>query len=357
MKYATANQRRTLGAGGERQAGISLVEFMVAMALGLLLIGAIGSTYLGNKGAFREARAVSVMQDNGRFALETLTRDIRLAGFSGCVGSASTTSMLTNQTAFLYKFSQGLQGYQGSTASTPTAVWSPVLDSAIGSGATTPLAGTDVLALRRAEGQSYGLNSLMATSSAAPQIDTALLTQEQFQQGQFVLLRDCTAGVIFQVTNTNAATSGQLQHVAGAGSPGNGTADLGRTFNVDAQVTRLVTASYFIAPSVAVPGRKSLWEQVDASAPIELALGVDDMQLLFGEDTDGDQTANRYVTADVVSNMANVVSVRVSLLVSSDDNIAQKSMAYTFNGTTYTPADRRLRSVFTTVVNLRNRTP
>ena len=336
-----------------RQAGISLIEFMVAMVIGLFLIAAVGATYLGNKGAFSEGRAVSVMQDNGRFALETLSRDIRLAGFSGCMGSGTVGNTLNNSGSFLYSFSQGVQGFHGSGSS-----WTPALDASIGAGV-APLAGTDVLTLRRAEGPSYGLSApYMALSTDAPHVDAALLAPDKLKQNHFVLVRDCTAAAVFQITNVDATTSGTLKHLAGAGSPGNASGDLGRVFGSDAQATRVVTASYFLAPSVAVPGRNSLWEQTDAQAPSEMALGVDNLQILFGEDTDGDLTANRYVTADQVSNMASVVSVRLSLLLSSDDNTAQSPEPYTFNGVgPVTPTDRRLRTVFTTVVSLRNRTP
>lgn len=335
-----------------RQDGISLVEFMVAMTVGLFLIAGVGATYLGNKGAFSEGRAVSVMQDNGRFSLETLSRDIRLAGFSGCMGAGNVSNKLNNSGNFLYNFGQALQGFHGSGST-----WSPSLDAAIGGGV-TPLAGTDVLTLRRAEGASYGLSApSMAASTDAPHVDASLLAPDKLQQNQFVLVGDCTAAAVFQITNADAITSGLLRHAAGAGSPGNASADLGRAFGADAQATRMVTASYFLAPSAAVPGRNSLWQQTDGAAAVEMALGVDNLQILFGEDTDGDMTANRYVTADLVSNMAGVVSLRLSLLISSDDNVAQASQPYTFNGVVVTPTDRRLRTVFTTVVNLRNRTP
>lgn len=53
-----------------------------------------------------------------------------------------------------------------------------------------------------------------------------------------------------------------------------------------------------------------------------------------------------------------VVSVRISLLMQSiENNIASQPQSYTFNGTTTTPTDRRLRQAFTTVVALRNRMP
>jgi len=80
------------------------------------------------------------------------------------------------------------------------------------------------------------------------------------------------------------------------------------------------------------------------------------MQILYGEDTDGDRTANRYVTADQVTNMKNVVSLKVMLLLRTlEDHLADVPQSYTFNGQTVTPTDRRLSRVFSSVITIRNR--
>ncbi len=94
----------------------------------------------------------------------------------------------------------------------------------------------------------------------------------------------------------------------------------------------------------------------------DLIEGIENMQILYGEDTPilsiYDGWANYYVPANNVVNWEKVVSVRVSLLVKSiDDNLAVQPLAYTYNGTTSTPTDRRLRRIFTTTIALRNRLP
>lgn len=79
------------------------------------------------------------------------------------------------------------------------------------------------------------------------------------------------------------------------------------------------------------------------------------MQVEYGEDLNGDWTADIYRSADLVTNWQSVVSVRISLLMqTTENNIASQPQPYTFNGTTVTPTDRRLRQAFTTVVALRN---
>jgi type IV pilus assembly protein PilW len=93
---------------------------------------------------------------------------------------------------------------------------------------------------------------------------------------------------------------------------------------------------------------------------IDLIEDIENMQILYGEDTDAtpDGTANYYVPAKNIVDMEKVVSIRVSLLVRSmDDNLAAQPLAYTYNGATVTPTDRRIRRVFTSTIALRNRLP
>ena len=89
----------------------------------------------------------------------------------------------------------------------------------------------------------------------------------------------------------------------------------------------------------------------------ELVEGIEQMQILYGVDTDDDGFTNSYVTSENVGDMFDVISIRLMLLVRSEaEFVAEDEMTYTFNGNTVTPADRRLRQAFTTTIALRNRT-
>ena len=84
------------------------------------------------------------------------------------------------------------------------------------------------------------------------------------------------------------------------------------------------------------------------------------MQALYGEDTDGDRTADTYVAADAVNNWGNVVSVRMALLLRNDSFVQTESDLRTYDVayTTVTPVeDGRVRQVMTLTVALRNRLP
>jgi type IV pilus assembly protein PilW len=92
------------------------------------------------------------------------------------------------------------------------------------------------------------------------------------------------------------------------------------------------------------------------AVPQPLVEGIEDMQILYGEDTtpnNGDFIANRYLQADDVNlNMNNVVSVRIVLSVRTlDDNLALQDTANVNSGV----LDSRIRRTFTKTIGLRNR--
>ncbi len=103
---------------------------------------------------------------------------------------------------------------------------------------------------------------------------------------------------------------------------------------------------------------------VDATVdPQPLASNVEDLQFLYGIDTTGDQSADRYVTANNVASWNQVVSVRACVLISSEEQgvttSAQSFLSCTSalagTGTLAAAADSRLRRTFVATFNLRNR--
>lgn len=63
------------------QAGLSLIEIMVALTLGLLLIGAVIQLFISSKQTYRLQNALSRIQENGRLAMESMATDIRMSGY------------------------------------------------------------------------------------------------------------------------------------------------------------------------------------------------------------------------------------------------------------------------------------
>lgn len=62
------------------QTGFSLVELMVAAALGLLLVAVIGNVYLAGRQSFRDQDEASRLQESGRFVLDIVSRVLHETG-------------------------------------------------------------------------------------------------------------------------------------------------------------------------------------------------------------------------------------------------------------------------------------
>lgn len=65
-----------------RQRGLSLIELMITMVLGLIIIAAVFNMYSGSSRSARYTEGLQSMQENGRFGVSVVQRGLRLAGFS-----------------------------------------------------------------------------------------------------------------------------------------------------------------------------------------------------------------------------------------------------------------------------------
>ena len=90
-----------------RQTGISLVELMVGLTLGMLLVGVAVSIYLSGRQTSRVVDTVGRLEESARFAVETIEQDIRMTGFRGCNGVAnSPVNTLNSSGSFINRFDQ-----------------------------------------------------------------------------------------------------------------------------------------------------------------------------------------------------------------------------------------------------------
>ena len=96
-----------------RQRGLTLIEVLVALLLGLLLIGAVGGLYLANHQTFRQVENMARINENARLAFELLGRDLREAGGIAC-GSRLPTANVVQAPAGTWwnQWGQGLRGYE-----------------------------------------------------------------------------------------------------------------------------------------------------------------------------------------------------------------------------------------------------
>ncbi len=343
-----------------KQAGLTLVEMMVAMAIGLFMTGIIAGLYINMRGSFRYQEDFARLQENGRFAMETLTRDVRMAGYNGCGNLTNFANVVIGGgTNPFLNFLTPVIGFEGGVSTFPSALTA--------AGAITGTGAPDAIILLGVDSSS----ELVVQNHNPPsaQIDTNTHT---IKAGEILLITDCSHSTLFQMTGPNSATKTNVVHNTGTGSPGNCTKYLGAScgspdksyqYKPGSSLLRIYSNAYFIAPSSSGSGR-SLWsmsllgQTSGTAAANELLEGIENMQITYGLDTDGNRSADQLVTADSVANWSQVVSVRLSVLAASkNDNISSTLQTYEFDGTSVTATDRKVRKAFTESVAVRNRTP
>lgn len=87
-------------AGGRNSAGFSLIELMIALLLGLLVLGAAFVVFRSNQNSFRATEGVNRIQESARVAFELMSQDIRSAGGSACSSASMVETSNEQSLAF-----------------------------------------------------------------------------------------------------------------------------------------------------------------------------------------------------------------------------------------------------------------
>lgn len=353
----------------ENQQGLTLVEMMIAMALSLVLVAGTIQIYVSNKQTYRLQEAQSRVQESARYGLEFLTKDVREAGYSGCrpinqmnvqvIASAPTLGFLATNI---------INGNEATSAT----VWSPALALPVTVSANVQ-GGTDVVTIQK--GSSCGATLTTNLGTPDSPISIAWPNACNISSGDALMIADCEDAHIFRATSITSVASGSSTQSIPHENTANGAtffckfyaslphvgacaSNEAKNYNYDAELLQFTSKTYFIR--LGAGGRNALWvfdntAGVVANNPMELVEGVEDMQVRYGIDTDGDDIVNSYAAANAVTDWSQVISVEISLLLETqEDNLTTDSQIYNYNGATVTSPDGRLRRVFTTTVGIRN---
>ncbi len=366
------------------QQGLSLVELMVAMVLGLILSAGIIQLFVGSKQTYRFHDAMSRVQENARFAIDALSYDIRMAGDMGCSSYVQNINNTLNGPPPAFNPGAGVQGWEalgtGAGATFNLPAYNAAVQEAGGSGnanwptsglavldtGTLSVPGSDIVRIWRGSGNLATINSI---APGAAQTVVNVTPNANISDDDILLLTDCQSADWVQACNVQSISNGaSINGTLSAGcTPGNlVTAPL--LTQAGGQLVKLESFIYYVGKrnddANSPPGlfRRALGvvggNAAAAGTPEEVVEGVESMQVLYGVDTDGDRTVDQYVTADLVGDWATVLSVQIALLMAanetSDDITGAAS--YTLGDVTANAAnDRRLRQVFHNSITLRNR--
>lgn len=274
--------------------GFSLVELMIAMVLGLVLLGGVIGVFLSNQNTARATNDLSDLQNSVRLTFQLLSQDIRSAGFAGCNNSPRVVSIIEvgGATPQWANWVGGIQGFAADAQ------------------------GNESIRLM------YGSGVSNSVAAHAPPVFT-LSTAPNFAAGDIAMICDDTLSSIFQISAVGATT---LSHASAAAGALNCSADLGinfpfvcanpreRFFAADSMIMRFESVRWFVAPSLRNNAVNALFRESLVAGQVvaeEVLAGVASLNFAYQQ---GGQ-AFAPVPFDAAINMGNVVAVNVTVVL------------------------------------------
>jgi type IV pilus assembly protein PilW len=328
--------------------GFSLIELMVAITIGMILTIAIGSIFVQSKKTYAVQERLSRIQENGRFAMHFLMKDLRMAGYAGCVDDLILNQTISNHLKkkddFTFKAHIPIEGLDHAKTD-----WYPSTSSDLPPRRDS----TDAVMIRMVD---PGIAVTVSGAMPSPSREIKVNGTDGINQGDIVMLSDCANADVFEVTHVQ--TSDHIQHGTGAGS-GNESGELSKSYTTGAKIYKYIGRRYYIGESNGMP---TLFRDTNAGTPEPLVEGIENMQIRYGKDTNSDGYPDVYLAAGAAgltseTDWKGVVSVRIGILArSAEPGPDVNEQIYDVNGEPITPelGDRFQRRTYMTTVLLRN---
>lgn len=293
------------------QLGLSLIELLVAITIGAILIFGATQVYVDSRNMYETNESTARLQETARYALSVLEPDVRMSNYWGLVKGAVAVT-------------------QGQAAQTATSL--AVADDCGGNYA------HDLMLNLDGSNNSYARSGALAFACPAFGAGAVATADTLTVRRASTVISASTANTL-QICSTR--TGGSLISDGSACS----AAPVG-------QVNNLVVHGYYVSrDSVGRAMLPSLHRHTLIAGPIfrddEIIPGIEDFQVQFGIDPSGiSGTATQYVDPGNVPVGAQVVSVRVWLLVRSES--AEVGF---IDGRTYEYGDRNAETCTTDDLN------
>ncbi|GLS92600.1 pilus assembly protein PilW [Psychromonas marina] len=296
------------------QSGLSLIELMIAIPLSLMVMGTIFKIFVSSMQGVHLQNSFARVQEKGRIGAELIIRDIRGADYWGCARDFTSIANSLNITPV--SLGAGVEGIGDAHSIEIDGI--SVKDE------------TDILTIRGARSiEGVKIETAMLTT----QSDISVTTDNTIDKGEILLISDCNKADLFM--NTHAATSsdGSIRYATSDKVDGieNTTPYLSKAYTKNAQILSLFSKTYFIGLNEDL--NYSLYRSDGGNAE-ELIRGINDLQLLYGEDTSQNDSVDTFVDATSVTNMDNVRSIKVSLTTEDGEGVAGSPLERTYHITT-----------------------
>jgi type IV pilus assembly protein PilW len=299
-----------------RALGLSLIELLVAITIGAILIFGATQVYVDSRRTYELNETVARLQETARYAMSVIEPDIRMSNYWGLVKGA---------------------GLIADAAPAPSAA-----EQTCGANFAR-----DLIANLAGSNNSYGFSCTAADpqgtgNGAAATADTLVVRRAA------VPARAPGAGQL-QICSTRIAGNLVVDSTSCTAPP-------------EGEIHDLVVHGYYIhRDSLQAANVPSLRRKTLIAGPAfrddEIVAGIEDMQIEFGVDTSGvNGIAERYVAPGAIPTGAQVVSVRVWLLVRSEEPEVGfvDNRTYSYGDRTYTPNDNFRRVLVSRTIQIRN---
>jgi type IV pilus assembly protein PilW len=341
--------------------GYTLIEIMIALGVSSILMAGLARVFTDVSRTYRLEVAMARVQEDGRFSMNFLEKELRLIGYQGCIDPETTTAnVIANNPPVLNVTQSSLRGYEVTSSG-----WSPSLDADIADLNGVAIEGSDVISIQRASDRKIDLSNNMVNDSAMVRLGS---NPANYKANDLLIITDCENVDIFRATNVSSGVGNTT--IAHANNL-NSTNKLSKAYSTNASVMAYYSNTFYVADT----GRDNsygnpvlaLYQRDANGQKSELVEGVANLQILYGE-----ELANgtiRYVPASTASlDMSNVKSIRFGVLVQSANGAlnANDDNSYSLPGDTVYPAgttgatatyvaDETLKRVFISTEKLRNR--
>lgn len=314
------NRRPFRPAYGRRTVrGLSLVELMVSLVLGLLVVAGALSIFDSNRQTYVATESLGRVQENARVAFELMARDIREAGGNPCGRNLPMANLLKNPTTRWYtNFTDGIRGVDGAFQDNPP----------------NRVPNTDAIELMYGSSTGATVTAHVATSARFA-VNTA---SHGLVADDLVIACDFRQASLFQMTGPSATNNNVVHNTGnGVGSIGNCSKGLGfkvpvdcstngtpYTFGPNSMLVKLKAGRWYVGTNTS--GQRVLYYSTlrndGGTLTItndEVATGVDNMQITYlvaGQASYIDATA-------VGTRWKDVLAVRIEITLKGDDRIAE----------------------------------
>jgi type IV pilus assembly protein PilW len=369
-----------------------LVELLVALALGLAVLVALSAVYVSVKQSFRFQETSGRLQEDATFALDTIAKDLRMAGYAGCPGINKVTvsgvstyypgSVLTSGSPGGINGPNPLAQLESSNAEVTqqplTALnfirgFDDVPSGMFAPAAVPTTSNTNSLLFAGGSAKSVAVSVAMASSNANLTLsdDPYRWRNGPANSGVYdFIVSDCNSSSLFRGKVSQSGTLVTVDHGTVMGNA-NDAFTSNHQFDTTAQLMPLEWNFYYVATraGASTPSLYRIFYDGNARQQAqEIVSNVESLRLHYGENTGANPDGSPTLVADVwrtsastVTDWSRVVAVRIGLMMIGTDDNANPGVTVptpTLLGQSYTapggaPANR-LRKEYSTTVVLRN---